>query len=417
VPVLTPGNDRTSASSSQPQFIRSYDDTFEVGILIKNNWDGMLWKKDVASGTYGSLFNLNTIVGNPFNMPVNSVDSHWTLTCVLDTLNNVHVMGNTHATDWFYAYTNVTNWPPSTTWTVPAFNTLPWNNTGLKLHTYTYFTRMLDGTVIQFSDQEDSAVDTTAGRDFTAWKLPPGSLTWQPLASNGEFMITAGNQTLNNGIPDRAYLYGIATFILPNGTERLGVVAIWAKRDPADTFLKRNLLYAYTDDLGITWKAVDGTVLTMPLDWNNYGPAAITSSPTWSENGSAGFCYDSSGFPHCIAQNRDISSPMWLELYWNGTAWTSRNVPIQGAGASIGPGIFSLKNELFYVTTAFNAMRIRNVVTGNQFGIGGPAWNGCKPVPEPVGMRDRSRLSFLIPNGDSPLVYDVGANTLPKAPG
>jgi len=386
------------------------------------DWGGLVWRR--FNEVYTS-FDLGTISGNPLNMPVNSVDDHWTLMVLPDAEENLHIMGNTHATDWLYVIWPRAdlNWPPTTTgWTVPAFNTLPWNATGLKLHTYAYGLIMQNGTTVLFADQEDSAVPTDAGRDFTAWFKPAGAgiTGWLPMNGIGEWAVTTGPQALNNGIPDRVYVNGITTTMLSSGVERLHVTGIWAKRDPADSFLKRNTFYLYTDLVSngnTVWKAVDGTTLTMPMDWTNYTPAFVTSSPTWSENSGASLAIDSSGYPHMLVQNRDISSPSSLEVYWNGSAWTSRAVSVQAAGATVGPSIFNLNGRLKIVTTAFDRLRIVDQATNNVTYLGGLCGNGARPVPDPTGMLAGNRMSFVIPNGDVPLIFDYGANTIPKAPG
>ena len=412
MPPLTMGNMRTNASSSQPSFMRSHDQQYDFGIVTRGDWGGNLFRRNVATGQYDALFDLATIIGNPLQMPINSIDDHWMLAFGLDSRNVCHIMGNTHATDWLYVTKDLSTWPPSTTWTAPAFSTLPWKNTGLQLHTYTYFWRYLDGTLVQFSDQEDSAVSTTAGRDFTGWKLPAGSGTWLPLNGTGEFAVTTGG--VPEGQPDRIYLMGVCTTILSDGvTERLHVSGTWARRDPASPFLKRDPFYLYSDDQGTTFKSIQGVTLTMPLTYANYSPCAITSAATWNENAGAGCCIDYMGYPHIVQQNRDIASPKWLELYWDGSAWQQRAVTVTASGASVGPSVFAWKNELWFITTAFNRVRATNLSGNKAFSIGGPHPNGAKPMPEMYGQRDRSRLTFLISDGDNPAIYDLGVPTSP----
>jgi hypothetical protein len=173
----------------------------------------------------------------------------------------------------------------------------------------------------------------------------------------------------------------------------------------------------YTDGpLGSgTWKAVDGTTMTIPLYWtgagSNYAAAYVTSAPTMSVTGGAVMCIQPDGCPHFVQQDNAVSTAAF-ELYWDGAAWQSRSVPTQGVGAlGGGCGIASLRGSLWYVTSAFSRIRLVEQGTVRLINVGGPAVNGSRVVPEPMGQRDNSRLTFAIPNGDLPAVYDTGVRT------
>jgi hypothetical protein len=411
--------------------VRDKNGLYEYGILITFAWQGLLWRRTISTDTY-STFDLGTIVGNPLNMPVVSTDAHWTLGIGLSYPSAgqtvVHIMGNSHADHWWYTTKNVTSWPPSTTWTTPSFASLPWSATGLELHTYAYFANMSDGTLIGFFDQEDSAVPTTAGRDVTAWYMPVNTSTWLPLlgstgypagVSPGEWAITAGSAPTTD--PDRVYISGCQVERRPNGVERLHVSGVWARRDPADPFLKRAPYYCYTDTLGDinAWRGVDGTQQSMPLTWANRAVATIgpvpwtpaSPAPEWSETGGAGLAVDINGYPHIIVRNADIATPKYVELYWDGGSWLSRAVSAYAAGSSGGPGIFSLRGEVFTIGAPpldGGRLRCQSVTTGQLVDMAGVVPNGVRPVPEPNGIRDQERMAFLIPDGDTPRVYSFG---------
>jgi hypothetical protein len=196
---------------------------------------------------------------------------------------------------------------------------------------------------------------------------------------------------------------------------RLWWQGIWAHRTDA-AFNKRNPMVMYTDGpLGSgAWKAVDGTTMTIPLYWtgagNNYTAAYVTSAPTSSTTGGAVMCVDSSGWPHFVNQDNNVSGSTF-ELYYDGAAWQSRAVPVQGVGAMNGGGIACLRGNLWYVTSAFDRIRLVDQATHRVINVGGPCENGSRAVPEPMGQRDNSRLTFAIPNGDLPAVYDTGVRT------
>jgi hypothetical protein len=166
----------------------------------------------------------------------------------------------------------------------------------------------------------------------------------------------------------------------------------------------------YTDGpLGTgTWKAVDGTTMTIPLTWTNYTAAYVTSAPVYSTTGGAVMGLDNNGWPHFCQQDQNIAGQC-VELYYDGTAWQSRPVPALGVGSSNGGGIACLRGTLWYVTTsAAGRVRLVDQITNRVVNLGGPVATGSRPVPEPMGQRDNTRLTFAIPNGDLPAVYDFG---------
>jgi hypothetical protein len=419
VQSLITGNERTSAASSQPPLMRSFDGTFDAGFVIRNDWNLILWKRPVG-GDYLSLFDCGTIIGNPLNLPIKSDalggDDHWCMAFGLDSRNVCHMMGNSHADAWYYTTKDLSTWPPSTTWTTPSFASLPWNNTGIQMHTYANFVRTSDGTLILFADQETSAVPTTAGRNVTAWYLPPGTSTWLPMLNDGRFANSAQNAPA--GEPDRAYICGVTLEARANNTERLHACCMWARRDTASgPFSKWNPFYCYSDGpfgSNTAWKTITGATVTFPITFQNYTPLLITSAPQFDATGGPSLMIDTLGYPHIIVANGSVttSGQSFLELYWDGSAWQSSFVPGQGTGAST-PGIYRLKNDIYYVTTAFGRLRVVAKANNKAFVLGGMVENGIRPVPEPQGTKDSSRLSFLIPEGDLPAVYDISTVAVP----
>ena len=124
------------------------------------------------------------------------------------------------------------------------------------------------------------------------------------------------------------------------------------------------------------------------------------------ETGGATVTIDASGYPHIIAENEAIPTPRFLELYWDGSAWQSVGLSV-GATGSSPPMVYRLGSEMYYVTTAYGRVRVVHKTSNKAFCIGGVVENGVRLVPEPIGARDASRLTFLIPEGDQPAIYEL----------
>jgi hypothetical protein len=76
--------------------------------------------------------------------------------------------------------------------------------------------------------------------------------------------------------------------------------------------------------------------------------------------------------------------------------------------------LVNVRGELWYVTAAGGRLRLHSVSNSSVVArLGGACPNGAKPFREPTGALDASRITMMIPDGDSPLVYDFSVPTNP----
>lgn len=398
------GHSRTTCSASQPQVSRNVAGTYDYGYIATGpNTDltpgAIIFRRDVSSNAV-QTFDLATITGNPFNLPMGN-DNHFTFAVMSDVDENVWVIGNSHAQPFNFGRTT---WPPNTSssWTFPSFASMPYSSIGADIHTYSQFMRATDGTMYCCMEQEEAA-----GYEKRFWsfmKLPPHSTTWSFVDPSFPILLT-GNHPAASDEPDRCY----ANLMLV-GT-RMHMIGLFARVDETTSlWWRRGHSYIWSDPPYTTWKTIDGTVITLPLQWSNKTPALVSSAPTYSESGGQSFCIDSSGFPHVNWANTQVDgqpgTPTYYECYWNGSAWTSRSVI--APGSSVGPGIIAYGGSTWSVCSAIGRMRLRETVTGNTLYVGALAPNGVMAVPDPIGVRDKNRITYICADGDTPVVYDIG---------
>ncbi len=98
---------------------------------------------------------------------------------------------------------------------------------------------------------------------------------------------------------------------------------------------RTNLYYMESDDFGATWRAADGTVLTVPLT-NKVNNALVFEYESWPRNVyMKDINYDSQGNPHILFllskgyESGPENGPReWRIARWNGTSWENINTGI-----------------------------------------------------------------------------------------
>jgi hypothetical protein len=403
------GHSRTTASSSTPQLALNAAGTFYYGWLAKlpesdTTPDTLLFRQDAVSKVT-QTFDPATITGNPFNLPL-GIDAHFVLATMPDLDERLWVIGNGHAQPFRFGYTT---WPPNTssTWTFPSFASMPYSSIGADIHTYSQMFRQTDGTLLCCMEQEENA-----GYEKRIWslmKLAPHSTSWAFVNPSSPILM-AGNHPAASNEPDRCYMN--MSLI---GT-RLHTFNVFARVDepgPTGLFWRQGHTYMYSDPPYTTWKAIDGTTITLPLTWANKGPALITGTniPTYSVTGAAQPAVDKLGNPHFIFENTQADgnpgSPTYYEVYYTGTAWLGRSV--FAPGSSVGPGVCTVNGNVVTITSAVGRMRLRDPVTNQAWLLGGPAPNAVRAVPDPIGVRDGTRLTFLVADGDTPVIFTLNS--------
>ena len=420
-------NERTATSTSFPQVCRDHTGTYDygwvaqlpVGSLTPNVF---LFRQDVASKTT-QTFDLSTIVNNPFNMPLQG-DGHFTMCVISDAAGLVHVWGNLHAdpldgpgTQRHYGYTT---WPPNTSssWTFPAWSSLPYSTLSSNAHTYFQATRNPAGDLLLFNDQEDQV--NNYHRFWSLLKLPAGSTTWQYVdPANPKLTSGVPGNTGGTAVPNTANrVYSKATLV---GT-RMHITSMFADvMEATSGFWRQEHTYMWADPPYTTWRAADGTPITLPLTWGNRTAALISTRPDRSTEMAPQVAVDEQDRPyvtynHVDASGAQINADLWYQVYWNGTAWAVNHINSgtnpPGAGPSY-PGCVWWGGQLWtqHNLTAANGdkvtgrFRLRNAA--NQIvNVGGDAAGHMTPYPDPIAVRDRARPRFLVPDGNNPMVYE-----------
>lgn len=311
--------------------------------------------------------------GNDLGLPIQgggydtgvatAYDDHYAFAIGCDNLNQLWVVGNMHSdapfqairsadasgdwdATWRNAWAKVTYFAGSSTTAT----------LGNLAHTYNYFNRTSNGTLLWFMEQQDSD-DATRGRDqllfikdtTTNWKkygtvAGDGALDAEMFQTTATGTVLAADQVTDpppgwetgdvgtaNTVgrqADRVYVCGTDLYFDAAGAEWLGVVGIWRTGDKyGNTQQQPFYVKVKVSDLlarnatATAWKTVDGHTQQMPVTWANRNTAGGTSSPArfgWNARKrgatitscgyiSRGFgftlAHDDNGYPHVIMGN------------------------------------------------------------------------------------------------------------------
>jgi len=80
-----------------------------------------------------------------------------------------------------------------------------------------------------------------------------------------------------------------------------------------------HLLYAYSDDKGLTWHQADGSAVALPLGTTNVSPIYVSPTESLYNNSLLGLTSDNR--PIVGNRDNDISAIRWFE--WDGVAWVN----------------------------------------------------------------------------------------------
>jgi hypothetical protein len=131
-------------------------------------------------------------------------------------------------------------------------------------------------------------------------------------------------------------------------------------------------------------------------------------------------------YDHVDSVGAQISASLWYQCYWNGTAWASNVWP---AGSNVltqsGPGsvgniwwtnqLWTYHNQAaVFGDKGTSRFKLRNAAANLAVAVGGAADTHMNPYACPISIRDRTNPRFLIPDGNTPVVYEFGLPSNPR---
>jgi hypothetical protein len=409
-------NYRNAAGTQFPNVMTSVDGTYQVSVTIKRDpsWHLRVAKRIFATRaqtTYDLEINSTATTNGitPILSDALGGDSHYGVALTLDDQNRIWLTGNSLSTTPLMirsASNSITSWT-SIPWPYPGFLT----TTGSNTTTYNIFNRLSDGRSLYLTS-ERYLDGRPEGAHYLFHILPLGSSTWSPLVGTGGVFATSEIAS-NGGVAERIYVTGMAVEAR-SANDR---VHIWGiGRDLwDDTTTSKHPWYVYNDTVTnpATWKAIDGTPTTVPIDMKAVAGSNIEipiTNGTYSSYFSGNISIDASGYPHIILRQDNTSN--WYETYYSAGAWTQRKANT----SSLAPSPFLMEGGVMMLRGFSNTMRISQIPTGGTaFNIGGPITTSgtdyfAIPAYDPI-QQTRSRCIHLnIPDGDTPNVCEFGCH-------
>lgn len=421
----TQPNYRNGVGTQFPNLCTSTDNLYQVGVIIKNDpsWHLRIGKRSLVTGLVTDIQDMETVPAavsdgiTPIKSDALGGDSHYGAACILDKQHRIHLWGNSLSTTPHYLRSSPANgtWP--LTWTAIAW---PWPGipqsgghslTGDDTTTYHILGRLSNGDIIHYISQREAS-GLPEGADMLVFRIPDGTNNHVPLIGNGEFATSEATA------PDRVYIATIVVEQAPH-KDRVWVLGNWRMDwTQVATSQKPWLVYNDTVSNPATWKAWDGSSVTMPMDWTTSGGAASTNPnpavpPTIPLFHGTGYFYgsfqlwiDTLGYPHFVHQET-YGTVAWWHVWYDGTTWQDENIPT----GSNTPSMYIHKNGTKWFWREFNnRIQFNTVPAGQSFVQGNPIpglWDITAYDPIQAG---RGNLHFLVPDGDTFEVYEFGGN-------
>lgn len=376
--------------SNQSTLASSLDGRYQLAVWVTSAFGPRASLRDRTVGTWTTR-DLATISGNPLNAPIVD-DAHNGLACAIDNLGHLHVWGNMHAESvWRYVRSvapyDVSAWEDG----------VPYEHADTPVAgsmAYPQAILLPDGTLFMTRRYR-----STPGEIGSLWasRLGPSATQWEDLGP-----IATGTDLANGDAPYPNWLH-----VDPSGRIHIhwtwSLVAQLADPPIADS------TYIYSDDQGETWHAVDGTLMTTPLNRGN-SAAAKTLYTNSGLSYTGGVATDADGNPH-------ITIPIDTEevhLRWTGSAWTStqladwNGVPniVQFRGQMWGLGVDPRPNG--------RTLTARNLDTGSVVRLVDVP-SGWRPHFDTTLLREHGVIEMCVPTGDDqPRVVSFGSG--PRRP-
>lgn len=410
-------------STDTNQFTVNYEHTGLLRVGKRDRTTGVVTSAQVTGAASTAL-----------NLPVDNDDHNWCC-CWVDGLGHMWVAANMHNQPWRCIRSTV---PVDNTDSIvgvgfAAQPNLPGNDAR---YTYPRPARLPNGTIWLYvrSSIVGNATNgfSSSGRcDSHFWTLGPTATTW-----SAKTKILRGVDIPGGGsglLVDDYTNYSAYADPIVDSNGRLHMFWIW-RAHSTDAAGRTNTLpsYAYSDN-GTTWKAMNGTTLTLPIDpTNNLACQTGITHPTgFTEtvylNG-GGICVDGNGYPHYI-----VSTLPWCHIYWNGSAWQQEVIPATGvntlAGISMnGPAVpYWIRGALWLLVATATPYRRFVLIKADgttYVPMSGPIYDPALPVPpggnwtsgvggssvcaDPEAYRRLGTVEVNSPDGNLPKIWQFG---------
>ncbi len=346
-------------------------------------------------------------------VPVDLTDEHHFPVIAVDGNGRLHVWANMHVDPLRYLVSvdpgEIDNW---------VVGALPGVGTRI---TYPLPAMLLDGSMWLLL--RDSNVGGPGRSDSHYWRRTAGGTVWtgptqmfQGVSLPGGSDGTVDDETNYSAYPTVPFVEDRA------GVSRIHLGWVWRQYGadalaPGGDAGRTNILpsYAYSDDSGVSWKARDGTALTLPISPLN-NPACQTGMVSSGEgylNG-GGVTVDAAGDPHIV-----MSSAPNYHIYWDPTLaeWAQEIVadPLEGVNIAGIANVYWFEGALWLLTNRVPAPR--NVLLirldGSESRIIGGLVPSFATHLDPAALRMFGRVEVLVPDGDTIEVFSSPNSQLP----
>lgn len=264
-------------------------------------------------------------------------DSHKAISLVVDSTGRLNGAYGMHSTPDAMNYFRVTN---------PG-DTLVANANMLAKVDGTVGPLVAGKSVIEGGVTYPAYVQLPNGKAHFTWRTGGSGNGDQVLYLVNGTTITSVQDSLIGGSADSSSAY-VNTFWVEGSTSaHPGRIWLsWAYRDSANPLTAHDLYCMYSDDEGATWKAADGTVLTIPFRIATGAAALVETIPSGTINFSPqqGMCTNTRGEPIiCMYYGTDGyngGAKLYCWIYRNG-AWSRQTMTnYQDATAASRPLVF-----------------------------------------------------------------------------
>lgn len=267
----------------------------QYAVWVNDAQHAIIGKRSMPNGAW-STFDLFAVA--PFNALVTN-DVHNSFSIGVDGDGHIHVSGDMHAVG--LKYLRSTN-----PWSIAAWTTAGAPSTFTTQATYPMFLRVGGDLVFTYRDGVSGAGDWVIHNWNRATKV------W----ANGRVFIQ-GKPTSENPYPHRMTVEGT------DGANPNRVHMMWDWRTSSNADTNNDPCYAYSDDLGATWRNSNGTAYTLPIT-HATAEKAVTTGTSTGMHAMGGFDVDINGRPHYANVKYDAGGNTQLWHVWhNGTAWVS----------------------------------------------------------------------------------------------
>jgi len=450
---MTSTPDCRNGAGAGPNLVTTADGLTQYAAWYTQRGSGLSVGKRTRSSSTWTVHALAGAEVTEMGLPVpNDVDSVGHRFCSLgyDSSGYVHLFANMHndgtANTQKVRYLKTNSPGDITSWTAP---TLPSEDVSCA---YPQPVQMTNGDLYLFMRCGPNGAGSAVGNTLD-WRIKNGETAWKDGAgtttANGR-LFWQGVLVANGGGPGvTGDGYGSDTtanwsaycalpFIEPAWSLHPSRVWMYGNRKVTQDGLGTAdlLTVMYSDDHGVTWKAVDGSAVTLPVDFINNGTNAQTglSAPSgnWAHSDISLMCVNpTTGWPLVIMPV--TSGGNLYKLQYNGTSWSSPQETSTwwnqvGTGRLATHAFYRKDKTLWFRFTSGNHPRKQYLVQDATTNLvmmsheleppGAAGWqmgDGNAPLHwissyDPVAYRKLGALEWLVPDDDIPKVYSFGSH-------